>query len=110
MKAVTQAGGPNPTHPTLTQTNPTPHRLFLRGTATQVNQFIHSVAVWGHDTPAVHDQQDGSAEQHKEHFIRALLEGCCVALTSLCRKLQEGVGETGRPFCVWAVIAADLDL
>lgn len=55
MKAVTQAGGPNPTHPTLTQPNPTPHRLFLRGTATQVNQFIHSVAVWGHDTPAVHD-------------------------------------------------------
>lgn len=55
MKAVTQAGGPNPTHPTLTQPNPTPHRLFLRETATQVNQFIHSVAVWGHDTPAVHD-------------------------------------------------------
>lgn len=42
-------------HPTLP--NPTLPRLFLpslcEGTATQVNQFIHSVAVWGHDTPAV---------------------------------------------------------
>lgn len=41
MKAVIQAGGPPP--------------LSLLGTATQVNQFIHSDAVWGHHTPAVHN-------------------------------------------------------
>lgn len=44
MKAVTQAGWAQP---------PTP--LSLLGTATQVNQFIHSVTVWGHHTPAVHN-------------------------------------------------------
>lgn len=27
----------------------------LMGTATQVNQFIHSDAVWGQNTPAVHN-------------------------------------------------------
>lgn len=35
---------------------PPPHQtLPLLGTTTQVNQFIHSAAVWGHHKPAVHD-------------------------------------------------------